>query len=388
MEQPKGFENSSYPSHVCRLRKALYGLKQAPRAWFTKLKTYLISHGFRACQSDTSLFVHHSSTATIYILVYVDDLIITGDNGDYIRHFIANLHSTFALKDLGDLYYFLGIQISRTPTGLTMTQSNYIRDVLFKSKMIDSKPISTPADPTTRLCAKGEPFHDPTLFRQIVGSLQYATITRPDIAFAVNRVCQYMHAPKIPHWQAVKRILRYLNGTLALGLNFKSTSAPFLLAYSDAGWVSDPDDCRSQYGFAIFHGNNLISWTSRKQKVVARSSTEAEYRALAYTAAELLWIKHLIRDLHAPVQLPPTLLCDNIGATFMCKNPVISTRSKHIQLDFHFVREQVESGDLKIGHVSSLDLLTDIFTKPLSKDRVAHLRSNLQVLPALQLAGG
>lgn len=152
--------------------------------------------------------------------------------------------------------------------------------------------------------------------------------------------------------------------------------------------MSDSDDSRSQYGFAIFHGSNLISWTSRKQKVVARSSTEAEYRSLAYTSAELLWLKQLISDLRAPITHPPILLCDNAGAIFLTKNPVISTRSKHIALDFHFVREQVEDGLLKVSPVSSPDQLADIFTKPLGKARVAHLRFKLQVRPALELAGG
>lgn len=205
--------------------------------------------------------------------------------------------------------------------------------------MVDATPISTPADSHSRLILDGDPFSDPTLYRQVVGSLQYATITRPDIAFAVNWVCQYMHSPTVLHWQAVKRILRYLKGTLHHFLHFIPTTNTSLLAYSDAGWISDNDDSRSQYGFAIFHGTNLVSWTSRKQKVVARSNTEAEYRALAYTAAELIWVKQLLTDLHAPLLHYPLLLCDNIGAIFMTKNPVIRTRSKHIVLDFHFIRE-------------------------------------------------
>ncbi|CAH9130543.1 unnamed protein product [Cuscuta epithymum] len=388
MEQPKGFEDPTRPHHVCKLHKALYGLKQAPRAWFNKLKHHLSLHGFRACQSDTSLFVHSSISATIYILVYVDDLIITGNNHQLIQQFINDLHHTFALKDLGHLNYFLGVQVTRTSTGLTLSQQRYIHDILSRTNMLDSKCVATPADPSIHLNLFGEAFSDPKLYRQTVGSLQYATITRPDIAFAVNRVCQFMHAPTVLHWQVVKRILRYLNGTLHHSLHFQSTQALSLLAYSDAGWMSDHTDSRSQYGFAVFHGNNLISWTSRKQRVVARSSTEAEYRALAYTAAELLWIQQLLRDLQVRLPQPPILLCDNVGATVMCKNPVLSSRSKHIALDFHFVREQIESGALKISHVSSVDQLADIFTKPLRKDRIAQLRHKLQVRPVLELAGG
>lgn len=388
MEQPRGFQHPSHPNAVCKLHKALYGLKQAPRAWFNRLKHHLVTHGFRACHSDTSLFVHHSAATVIYILVYVDDFIITGNNPQLIQHLIHDLNQTFALKDLGTLTYFLGVQITKSAAGLHLSQQQYIRDILTRTKMLDSKPATTQADPSAPLQLHGDPFQDPKLYRQTVGSLQYATITRPDIAFAVNRVCQFMHNPTVLHWQAVKHILRYLNGTLNHGLHFKPHKVSSLLAYSDSGWLSDKDDSRSQYGFAIFHGSNLVSWTSRKQRVVARSSTEAEYRALAYTAAELLWINHLLRDLHVTLSKPPIILCDNVGASFMCKNPVISSRSKHIALDFHFVREQVENGALQVCGVSSVDQLADIFTKPLAKARIATLRHKLQVRPSLELAGG
>ncbi|CAM8882543.1 unnamed protein product [Rhodiola kirilowii] len=239
MAQPQGFEDPSRPNHVCRLHKALDGLKQAPRAWFNKLKQHLITRGFRACQSDTSLFVHSYAITTIYILVYVDDLIITGSHSQLVQKFITDLNRTFALKDLGDLNYFLGIHIARSPSGITLSQHNYIIDVLAWSKMLDSKPISTHGDPSSRLTLWGDAFSDPKLYRQIVGSLQYATITRPEIAYAVNCVCQYMHAPTSLHWQAVKRILRYLKCTLHHMLHFQPTSASSLLAYSDVGWVSD-----------------------------------------------------------------------------------------------------------------------------------------------------
>ncbi|CAL0299924.1 unnamed protein product [Lupinus luteus] len=330
MKQPRGFEDPSCPSHVCRLTKAIYGLKQAPRAWFNKLKKYLVTHGFKACQSDTSLFVHYSSGSIIYILVYVDDLIITGTNATLIQRFITQLHTVFALKDLGSLHYFLGLQITMTPSGLTLSQENYIHDILCRNNMIAASSISTPADLGSRLTSHGDLFDDPKLFRKIVGSLQYVTITHPDIAFAIDRVYQFMHSPTVLHWQATKRILRYLKGTSSHCLHFKPTRASSLLAYSDAGWFSDPEDCRSQYGYAIFHGSNLISWTSRKQRVVARSSTEAEYRSLAYTAAELLWIQELLKDLHVPLIEPPLLLCDNVSAIFMTKCNAPKNTSQNI----------------------------------------------------------
>ncbi|CAN0920957.1 Retrovirus-related Pol polyprotein from transposon RE2 [Linum grandiflorum] len=388
MAQPKGFEHPDFPHHVCRLHKAIYGLKQAPRAWFKKLKGYLVSAGYHACLSDTSLFVLKTPTTTTYVLVYVDDLIITGSDSSYIASFIRTLDKHFSLKDMGELHHFLGLDIRRTAVGLQVNQRSYLQGILHRVNMTTCSSVSTPADPQNKLCKAGTPFSDPHLYRQTVGSLQYATITRPDITYSVNRVCQYMHAPTDAHWQAVKRILRYLNGTLDHALHYTPTKADRLVAFSDAGWVSDSDDSRSQYGYAIYHGSNLISWTSRKQLVVARSSTEAEYRSLAYTAAELIWLHHLLQELHNPLPESPLLFCDNAGAIFMSKNPVISTRSKHIALDFHFIREQVEQGTLQISYLSTTDQIADIFTKALSRSRLHDLRLKLQVRPALGLARG
>ncbi|CAN0824684.1 Retrovirus-related Pol polyprotein from transposon TNT 1-94 [Linum grandiflorum] len=388
MAQPKGFEHPDFPNHVCRLHKAIYGLKQAPRAWFNKLKSYLVTNGYHGCSSDTSLFVNATAAATTYVLVYVDDIIITDSDSAYIASFIAALDRTFALKDMGKLHHFLGLDIQHTKAGLQLSQTTYIRDILKRTNMLNSSPMTTPADPQKRLLKSATSFEDPHLYRQIVGSLQYATITRPDITYSVNKVCQYMHNPTQDHWQAVKRILRYLNATLDQSLQYVPTSATRLLAFSDAGWVSDYDDSRSQYGYAIYHGTNLVSWTSRKQKVVARSSTEAEYRSLAYTTAELMWLDQLLRELHNPMSAPPLLYCDNVGAIFMSKNPVISTRSKHVALDFHFIREQVEAGALHVSYISTVDQIADIFTKPLPRARLADLRHKLQVRPALELAGG
>lgn len=169
------------------------------------------------------------------------------------------MNDTFTLKDLGNLTYFLGVQISKTPNSLQISQQKYIQDIITHNKMCESKPVSTRADPSVPLTLHGDPFPDPKLYIQIVGSLQYATITKLDIAFAVNQVCQFMHAPTTLHWQAVKRILQYLSGTLHHCLHFKPHKATSLLAHSDSGWISDKEDSRSQYDFAIFHGENLIS---------------------------------------------------------------------------------------------------------------------------------
>ncbi|BBH02820.1 hypothetical protein Prudu_013511 [Prunus dulcis] len=224
----------------------------------------------------------------------------------------------------------------------------------------------------------GEPLVDPSEYRQVVGALQYLTITRPDLSYAVNQVCQFMHSPTTLHWQAVKRILRYLKATYDHGLRYKPRKLE-LNAYSDANYAGDPDTRHSTGGFCVYFGSNLISWSSKKQKTVSRSSTEAEYRQLAYTAAELSWLRSLFRDLC--VFLPtPTLWCDNVSSIALASNPVFHSRTKHLEVDYHYVREKVIRGELHVNYICSQDQVVDLFTKGLSSSRFKALVFKLLVL--------
>ncbi|CAM8968939.1 unnamed protein product [Rhodiola kirilowii] len=245
--------------------------------------------------------------------------------------------------------------------------------------MADAKPIASPAESASRLVQTGDLIIDVHLYQSIVGALQYVTITRPEISYAVNCVCQFMHNPTDIHWYDVKHILRYFKGTIDSGLVLRPCTDHHLVAYSDAGWASDGDGCRSQHGFAIYYGGNLISWSSKKQQVVAKSSSEAEYRAIAFTATELIWLELLLQELHAPLSPPSILLCENLSATYMSANPVFHQRSKHIKIDYHFVREQVDNSSLIVRHVRSLDQIVNIFTKAVGTARFATLRSKLHV---------
>lgn len=317
MEQPPGYIDPRFPTHVCLLKKALYGLKQAPRAWFQRFSSFLLTLGFSCSRADTSLFVFHQQSNIIYLLLYVDDIIVTGNNSSLIDSFTRKLHSEFATKDLGSLSYFLGLEASPTPDGLFISQLKYARDILTRAQLLDSKPVHTPMVVSQHLTADGSSFSDPTLYISLVGALQYLTITRPDIAYAVNSVSQFLHAPTADHFLAVKRILRYVKGTLHFGLTFRPSTVPStLVAYSDADWAGCPDTRRSTSGYSIYLGNNLVSWSAKKQPTVSRSSCESEYRALATTAAELLWVTHLLHDLKVPISQQPLLLCDNKSAIF------------------------------------------------------------------------
>lgn len=202
-----------------------------------------------------------------------------------------------------------------------------------------------------------------------MGSLQYLAFTRPDIAFAVNHLSQFMHQPTTDHWQATKRVLRYLAGTSTHGIFLKANSPMLLHAYSDADWAGDNDDYVSTNAYVIYLGHNPISWSSKKQRGVARSSTEAEYRAVANTASEVQWLCSLLSELHIRLDTGPTIFCDNIGATYLCANPVFHSRMKHIALDYHFVRNMIQSRALRVSHVSTHDQLADALIKPLSRQQ-------------------
>jgi len=265
MSQPPGFVDPLYPTHVCKLDKALYGLKQSSRAWFHTLRDALLSYGFQASSYDPSLFTFHQHSCTIALLVYVDDIIIAGNSPTAINSIIQTLQQHFAIKTLGPISFFLGIQVSPTKTGLHLSQTKYLQNLLLKANMHTSKPCSTPMVPNSPLSKfDGQVLDNPSFYRAIIGALQYATITRPGITFAVNKVSQFMHNPTFTHWAAVKRILRYLNGTPDLGLHIQQSSSLQLHAYSDADWAGCPDDRRSTSDFCIFLSANLISWSSKK----------------------------------------------------------------------------------------------------------------------------
>ncbi|XP_022141787.1 uncharacterized protein LOC111012071 [Momordica charantia] len=304
MAQPAGFHNAQMPHHVCKLNRSIYGLKQAPRAWFDRLSTCLLNFGFHCYHSDPSLFIFKENSTLLLMLIYVDDIILIGTNAIIMQHLITKLGLEFALKDLGALHYFLDIEVHSTPQGRMLTQSKYTKDVLLKANMLYASHFTLMALSSTSSPNDGD-LVDATTYRSIVGSLQYLTLTRPDIVYAVNKVCQHMQTTTINNFRDVKRILRYLKGTLSHGITFHKNSNLNLYAFCDADWGGCPSTRRSTTGYCIFLEANCISWSSKKQPTIARSSTEAEYRAMANTTAELTWLTFLFRDIGIPLHRPP-----------------------------------------------------------------------------------
>nr|XP_020199643.1 uncharacterized mitochondrial protein AtMg00810-like [Aegilops tauschii subsp. strangulata] len=224
---------------------------------------------------------------TAYLLLYVDDIVLAASTDALLQHIIARLHVSVALKDLRPLHFFLGIQVQRSVAGFFLNQAQYVAELLDRAGMTDCHPAPTPVDTKAKLSSsKGELVSDATHYRTITGALQYLTLTCPDIAYAVQQVCLHMHAPCQPHWAMVKRILRYIRGTTTHGLTIAASSLTDLVAYSDADWAGCQDTRRSMSGYCIFLGGSLMSWSSKRQATVSRSSAEAEYRAVANAVAE------------------------------------------------------------------------------------------------------
>lgn len=292
--QPEGFQSSAFPHHICKLNKALYGLKQAPKAWYDQLKGFLIEYGLVHSTTDHCLFHGQKNGNTLILLVYVDDILITSDDATQVQMLITDLNLRFSLKHMGVVNHFLGIEALVTPSSITLTQTKYIKDILNKTSLQHCSSCPTPICPGLNLSLHdSEPFSQPTLYRSVIGTLQYLTITRPNISFVVNKISQFLNAPTQNHWKACKRILRYLKGSLAIGLLFTPVSDFRIEGFSDADYATNIDDRRSTSGYCIKIGSNLIAWCSRKQSVVVRSSTKAEYRSLALATTDI-YLAHYV----------------------------------------------------------------------------------------------
>jgi hypothetical protein len=377
MEQPEGFSNET--KQVCKLQRSLYGLKQAPRAWNERINTALIEFGFSRCNNDKCIYTKgfRSDSWTI-IALYVDDLIIAAHSKQSLDTIKMQLESTFEMQDLGQLKYCLGLEITHSKDTMHISQQRYITTVLERHQMADSKPVGTPQDPKNTL-SKGKEDEEgvnPTQYKSAVGALIYAAIgTRPDIANAVGNVGKYMENPKKQHWDAVKRIFRYLNGTRDFGLIY-TKGHHNLVGYSDSDYAGDIETRKSTTGYVFQLGNNTVTWNSRRQPTVALSTTEAEYMALSHTICEGIWTRALLKELGF-TQPTTTIHEDNQGCLALVKNPVQHHRTKHIDVKYHFIREQIEQGSFQVIYCQTDEMKADILTKGIAGPQFKKLRNLL-----------
>lgn len=311
MKLPPGF-SSSTPTKVCRLRKSLYGLRQSPRNWFAKLATALRSYGFYQSHADNTLFTYRKGEDSLSILVYVDDILVAGNNPSLCASFKQYLDKCFQLKDLGPLKYFLGIEFARSPEGLFMCQCKYTLDSLQETGLLGAKPIDTPLQQHHKLGSSTSPlFKDSALYRRIIGRLIYITLTRLDISYPVHLISQFMQAPRRDHYDAAIRVLKYLKARPGQGLFLRADNDLQLYAFCDSDWDSCPISRWSVSRYFIALGRSPISWKTKKQTTVSRSSAEAEYRSMAFTCAEVKWLRSFLAALGVFHTQPVRLFCDN-----------------------------------------------------------------------------
>ena len=351
---------------VYKLRKALYGLKQSPRAWYSRINAYFEKHGFQKCPYEHTLYIkYHGQEDFIIVSLYVDDLIFTGNNLNLLNEFRASMKKEFEMTDLGELHHFLGIEVHQGNAGIFISQEKYAKDILRKFKMENANSVSIPCVAGLKLSKDGEgKLVNSTVFRSLVGNLMYLTATRPDIMFAVSLISRFMEKPYSNHWEAAKRILRYVKGTMNYGVFYQANLPINLIGYTDSDLAGSVDDSKSVAGYVFNIGSGAISWMSKKQSVVALSTTEAEYIAASVAGCQVVWLQGILESLKSKPKSPTILFCDNSSTILVTKDFVLHGRRKHIRIRFHFLRELVKEKTIQIEYCRSGDQLADIFTKP------------------------
>ena len=377
VKQPPGFEHEQYPDYVFKLKKALYGLRQAPRAWYERLSKFLLKNGFIQGKIDPTLFTKENGNDILVVQIYVDDIIFGSTDESLCEWFSKCMHSEFDMSMMGELNYFLGLQIKQTKDGIYVHQSKYTKNLLKRFGYEDVKPKPTPMNQNSKLTSdeSGKDV-DIKRYRGMIGCLLYLTASRPDIMFSVCVCARFQSKPKESHLNAVKRIFRYLSGTINLGLFYPITNAFDLVGYSDADYAGCQTDRKSTSGVCAFLGQSLVSWQCKKQTSVALSTAEGEYLAAGSCCSQMLWMIQTLRDFSIKCGRVP-IYCDNTSTINISKNPVNHSRTKHIDVRHHFLRDNVAKGKIELVFVPTELQLADIFTKPLAEERFTVIRREL-----------
>ncbi|KAH9685900.1 hypothetical protein KPL70_014158 [Citrus sinensis] len=379
VDQPQGYVKKGDELKVYKLKKTLYGLKQAPQAWYSRIEAYLFKQGFERCPHEHTLFVKQSEGGNILIIsLYVDDLIFTGNNESMFEEFKKSMEKEFDMSDLGKMRYFIGVEVVQNENGIYLSQKKYAKEVLDRFGMRESHPSKNPIIPGCKLTKDENGVKvDETEYKQDVGCLMYLAATRPDLMYVLGLVSRYMGCPTELHMQAVKRVLRYLRGTMNLGLQYKRNGTNKLEAFTDSDYVGDLDDRRSTSGHVFMLSSCAVSWSSKKQPVVTLSTTKAEFIAAASCACQGVWMRSVLEKLGHAQNESTVIHCDNNSTIKLSKNPVLHGRSKHIDIRFHFLRDLTKDGTVKLVYCSTQNQIADIMTKPLKLEVFEALREGL-----------
>ena len=401
------------PGNVLKLNRTLYGLKQAPREWYGNLHSFLLSQGFSSVSNDSCVYIRKTDRGTVVIAVYVDDLIIAGSSLSLVNSIKHSFHNRYKMSDMGPLEYVLGVRVDQDTANRTisLSQRQYIVDLLTKYNMSDCSTEATPMDDRKRLSKDMSPVTaaekaemEKVPYREAVGSLLWLSNgTRPDISYAVSQVAKYMSNPGMEHWKAVKRILRYLKGTMDRKIVYNGKSNIDIIGYdkgecnvtpnlnpndsrrkrkldafADADWGSDSDTRRSVTGYVFMLAGGPISWQSRQQSTVALSSMEAEYMSACAATQEAIWLRSVLIDLGIMQKTEGIVINeDNKSCIEFSNNPGSYRRTKHIDIKYHFVRERTLTGEVKLEYIPTKSQIADIFTKALAKDLFTKFRDLL-----------
>ena len=341
---------------------------------------------FKRGDVDCNLYTQEEDGEKLIVMVYVDDIIFGSKNTKLCEAFAENMQEEFEMSMLGKLHFFLGLQVLQLSDGIFINQTKYAKELLKKFGFDSCKPVGTPAATSEKLNrdVEGENV-DQKEFRSMVGSLLYLTASRPDIMQAVCMVARFQGDPRLSHSRAVKRILRYISDTVEFGLWYGEKGGLELIAYCDADWAGNVEDRKSTSGGAFLVGERLVCWFSKKQSSVALSKAEAEYISAAAVSTQIVWMKRQLLDLGVETVNPIRILCDSQSAIQISRNPVQHTRTKHIDIRYHYLKDQVLEKLITMEFVSTQDQLADILTKPLLKDQFHKLRSLLGVIPPPRL---
>jgi len=401
MQQPQGFVKSGHEHLVCKLKRALYGLRQSPRMWYERIHHFLLSKGYTRSDNDHNMYYKGEGDEKTLLVVYVDDLFITGGDDVEINWIKQELKKEFDISDLGLVNRYLGVHFQRFLHGYFLHQTQYALQILEEQGMADCKPEHIPLPVGLVLLTDMDaPAVDTTGYCQLVGKLIFLTTTRPDLAFAVGLVSRFMSAPQTPHLAAVLHILRYVKKTTSFGLFYSSQDTSPIQGFTDADWAACGKTRRSTGGYCFILSGAAITWQSKKQATVAKSSTESEYLSLSSGASEAAWLRRLLHELQIssssnPLSLtlssakirtdlqpakPISIHCDNQSAIKLAKNPVFHARSKHIEIHHHFVRERVLRGEVQLHYVPTDSQPADIFTKPLPRLKFEKHRQTLGII--------
>ena len=385
MDQPKGYEQD--PSLVCKLQKGIYGLKQSSRQWNLKISKVLAEIGFRQLLSDYCVYIWHDDGQLSLLCLYVDDGLIASTSMMNLSKTVDHLKRHFSIKE-GHSNCFVGIETRVTDQGLVMHQQAYARNiqtyVLERFEMGDCKPVKTPGDPhsalTEDMCPKTDEERremENVPYKEEEGALMFlSNDSRPDIAFQVCRAASFTANPGRQHWQAVKRIMRYLKGTLEDGIEFKTQNHE-VKAFCDADYGANVDNRKSVSGSVITRSGGAILWNSRLQRSVAQSTTEAEYVAIAEVVKDIAWLHTMLQELQIDHEVPIKVFSDNQGAIKLVHNPVFHRRTKHIDIRHHYIRDEQENGLIQLDYIRTDEQPADMMTKSLCSPSLEKCKTRI-----------